>query len=58
MLYGIVDIGSNTVRLNVYRCKDDDISVIFSKKENLGLVFYIKKGILTNNGIEKLINCS
>jgi exopolyphosphatase / guanosine-5'-triphosphate,3'-diphosphate pyrophosphatase len=55
MLYGIVDIGSNTVRLNVYRCKDDDISLIFSKKENLGLVFYIKKGILTNNGIKKLL---
>jgi exopolyphosphatase/guanosine-5'-triphosphate,3'-diphosphate pyrophosphatase len=55
MLYGIVDIGSNTVRLNVYRCKDENISLIFSKKENLGLVFYIKKGILTNNGVEKLL---
>ena len=38
MLYGIVDIGSNTVKLNVYRYKDNDISVVFSKKENLGLV--------------------
>ncbi len=44
MLYGIVDIGSNTVRLNVYRCKNKDvISVFFSKKENLGLLFYIKE---------------
>jgi exopolyphosphatase / guanosine-5'-triphosphate,3'-diphosphate pyrophosphatase len=56
MLYGIVDIGSNTVRLNVYNCKDDDISLLFSKKENLGLIFYIKKGILTNTGIKKLLN--
>ena len=55
MLYGIVDIGSNTVRLNVYRCDDDDIRVVFSKKDNLGLVFYIKSGKLTNIGIEKLI---
>ena len=54
MLYGIVDIGSNTVKLNVYRC-DDDIKVVFSKKDNLGLVFYIKSGKLTNIGIEKLI---
>jgi len=54
MLYGIVDIGSNTVKLNVYRC-DDDIKVVFSKKDNLGLVFYIKRGKLTNTGIEKLI---
>ena len=55
MLYGIVDIGSNTVRLNVYRCEDEDIRVVFSKKDNLGLVFYIKSGKLTNIGIEKLI---
>jgi exopolyphosphatase/guanosine-5'-triphosphate,3'-diphosphate pyrophosphatase len=58
MLYGIIDIGSNTVRLNVYRCRcqNNDISIIFSNKENLGLVFYVKKGKLTNKGIEKLIN--
>jgi exopolyphosphatase/guanosine-5'-triphosphate,3'-diphosphate pyrophosphatase len=57
MLYGIIDIGSNTVRLNVYRCRcqDNDISIIFSNKENLGLIFYVKKGKLTNEGIEKLI---
>ncbi|MDO9045153.1 MAG: phosphatase [Methanobacteriaceae archaeon] len=55
MLYGIVDIGSNTVKLNIYRCKNNDISVMFSKKENLGLVFYIKKGKLTNKGIKKLV---
>ena len=55
MLYGIVDIGSNTVRLNVYNCKDENISLIFSKKENLGLVFYIKKGILINEGVERLL---
>ena len=54
MLYGIVDIGSNSVRLNVYRC-DNDIRVVFSKKDNLGLVFYVKKGKLTDKGIEKLI---
>ncbi|MBU4535979.1 MAG: phosphatase [Euryarchaeota archaeon] len=56
MLYGIVDIGSNTVRLNVYHCKEKDISLLFSKKENLGLVFFIKKGKLTTKGIEKLLN--
>ena len=56
MLYGIVDIGSNTVRLNVYHCENNDIRVMFSKKENLGLAFYIKKGKLTNKGIKKLFN--
>ncbi|QUH23731.1 phosphatase [Methanobacterium alkalithermotolerans] len=55
MLYGIVDIGSNTVRLNVYHCKKNDINLIFSKKENLGLVFFIKKGKLSAKGLEKLL---
>ena len=55
MLYGIVDIGSNTVKLNVYNCENDDIRVMFSKKENLGLVFYINNGKLTNEGIEELV---
>jgi exopolyphosphatase/guanosine-5'-triphosphate,3'-diphosphate pyrophosphatase len=55
MLYGIVDIGSNTVRLNIYRYSNDKVSLVISKKETLGLVFYITKGILTDNGIEKLL---
>lgn len=55
MLYGIVDIGSNTVRLNVYHCKKTESNLIFSKKENLGLVFFIKKGKLTSKGQEKLL---
>ena len=56
MLYGIIDIGSNTVRLNIYRCNNDKISLVISKKESLGLVFYIKNGILLDDGIEKLLN--
>ncbi len=55
MLYGIVDIGSNTVKLTVYCCENDDMRVMFSKKENLALVFYIKKGKLTNKGIKKIL---
>ena len=55
MLYGVVDIGSNTVRLNVYNSKDKDISVDFSEKENLGLLFYINNGKLTDEGIEELV---
>lgn len=55
MLYGIIDIGSNTVKMKVYRCENDDIKVMFSKKVNLGLIFYIENQILTKNGIEKLL---
>ncbi|BDZ71002.1 hypothetical protein [Methanobacterium petrolearium] len=55
MLYGIVDIGSNTVRLNVYNYKNNKLNIIFTRKENLGLIFYIKKDKLTKEGIKKLI---
>ena len=55
MLYGVVDIGSNTVKLNVYNSRDNDISVEFSEKENLGLLFYINNGKLTDEGIEELV---
>ncbi len=55
MLYGITDIGSNTVRLNVYRYDDNDINIVFSKKENLGLMFYVDEGRLTEEGIEKIV---
>ena len=55
MLYGVVDIGSNTVKLNVYNSQDDDVSIEFSEKENLGLIFYINNGKLTDEGIEELV---
>jgi exopolyphosphatase / guanosine-5'-triphosphate,3'-diphosphate pyrophosphatase len=56
MLYGIIDIGSNTVKLNVYCIENHDMGVIFSEKESLGLVVYIKEGILTDDGINKLVS--
>lgn len=56
MLYGIVDIGSNTVRLNIYDIVKDEARFLLSKKYALGLVSYIKKGKLTKKGIIKLLD--
>lgn len=56
MLYGIVDIGSNTVRLNIYEITEDDSRFLLSKKYALGLVSYIKKGKLSKKGIIKLMD--
>lgn len=42
MNYGIVDLGSNTVRLSLYRVlPEGDYDLLFSKKEMAGLVNYI-----------------
>ncbi len=51
MLLGIIDIGSNTVRLNVYRFENHQLNILFSKKETLGLVLYVKKGKLTSTTV-------
>ncbi len=53
MRYAIVDIGSNTIRMNVYDIQDNVISQMFSKKTVAGLSSYITDGNLTPKGIQK-----
>jgi len=55
MIHGIVDIGSNTVRLNLYFYKNNHFKLLLSKKENLGLAMYVKNGNLSKTGIEKAV---
>lgn len=43
MTYGIIDIGSNTIRLNIYKIKGESFELLLSKKEAAGLVQYVKK---------------
>lgn len=57
MLYGIIDIGSNTVRLNIYKVKGKEFEVLVSKKEAVGLVQYVKKEIMSQEGIDRLAKC-
>ena len=54
MNIGIIDIGSNTIRLNVYESNEHSFHLLFSKKENVGLISYINKNNLTLEGINKL----
>ena len=50
---GIVDMGSNSVRLSVYDCEAGRITLLVHKKIMAGLAGYVKKGRLTEAGIEK-----
>lgn len=55
MYTGIVDIGSNTIRLIIYNIdKAKNIEKIFSYKETAGLAGYVEKGLLNPNGIAVL----
>lgn len=52
-IYGIIDVGSNTIRLSIYRCGDDgDIRRLVHRKEMAGLAGYVQDGELTKAGIE------
>lgn len=41
IMYGIIDLGSNTVRLNVYQVIDKRVQLIFSKKEFVSLASFV-----------------
>lgn len=49
---GIIDMGSNTVRLSVYSVEDDNIQLLMNRKVMAGLASYVKKGCLTRPGIQ------
>jgi exopolyphosphatase/guanosine-5'-triphosphate,3'-diphosphate pyrophosphatase len=53
MIYGVIDLGSNTVRLTVYECEADSFNILFSDKTMAGLAGYVEKKILSKAGIEK-----
>ncbi len=55
MNYGIVDIGSNTIRCNVYHI-NDQFHKLFSKKHTAGLASYVENKELTPKGVKKLMS--
>ncbi len=53
-MYGVIDIGSNTMRLSVYDYSDGKVLPLFHKKEMAGLASYISKDkVLSQKGIDK-----
>lgn len=50
---GIVDVGSNTIRLSIYHYENGQFKLLFSKKELAGLAGYVKKGVLSPQGIQE-----
>lgn len=53
MIYGIVDLGSNTIRLSIYQCQGSSFRLLLHKKEMAGLAGYIQKGTLSQKGMER-----
>jgi exopolyphosphatase/guanosine-5'-triphosphate,3'-diphosphate pyrophosphatase len=53
MNYAIIDLGSNTARLSIYRCENNQIIKIFGSKEVAGLAGYVSNSVLKPEGIKK-----
>lgn len=61
--YGIIDLGSNTVRLCIYEVKNDkkkhytrkDYRALLNNKAMAGLAAYVQDGIFTERGIKHAI---
>lgn len=55
-MYGVVDLGSNTMRLNIYKYNNGEITQMLSKKFTAGLAGYINDaGYLTSRGMDKAV---
>ena len=53
MVCGIVDLGSNTIRLSIYQCEGNDIRLLVGKKVTAGLAGYVQAGALSQEGIQR-----
>lgn len=51
MISGIVDLGSNTIRLSIYQWEGGDFKLLLNKKEMAGLAGYVRDGSLSDAGI-------
>ena len=53
MTYGVIDVGSNTIRLCIYEVVDGQIRSLFNNKATAGLIGYVIDGELSRKGIKK-----
>jgi exopolyphosphatase/guanosine-5'-triphosphate,3'-diphosphate pyrophosphatase len=55
MRLAVVDLGSNTVHMSVYDMKEEGYRHILSEKELIGLIGYAQKGVLSQDGILRIV---
>ena len=55
MLHGIIDIGSNTIRMAIYLIEGQQIEMLMKKKHIVGLASYLKDGVMQPDGIDAAV---
>ena len=53
MLYGIIDIGSSTIRMAVYNIAAGRLEFLYKRKHIVGLAGFVKDGRMTEEGIRR-----
>jgi len=53
LICGIIDLGSNTIRLSIYQCENMAARLLLNKKITAGLSGYVEGGELSLKGINK-----
>ena len=53
MNHAVIDLGSNSIRLSIYDCINDQVTKVFNRKEFVGLVSYVSNGNLDIEGTQK-----
>ena len=57
MNVALIDMGSNSIRLAVYKVEQKDFEPIFSKRYMTGLASYVKEKQLTAAGLYRIARC-
>ena len=52
-MYAIIDIGSNTIRLVIYKAENNSYTVLLNKKEMAALASYVHDNMMSGAGIDK-----
>ena len=55
MLYAMIDVGSNTIRMAIYEIDGDRVEMQMKKKNSVGLASYVKDGVMQRQGIDKVV---
>lgn len=53
MTCGVIDVGSNSIRLSVYTYEEGLLRELLNKKEMAGLAGYVEEGVLLSAGVQR-----
>ena len=56
MLYAMIDVGSNTIRMAIYEIDGERVEMLMKRKNSVGLASYVKDGYMTRAGIDKVVD--